>query len=103
MPWLPQGVDPLASHEHKEYLKQFCDNFINDCLKLTEMAMQTRENLVSQAKYYSDYIEIVHHLQFCLSKCNAFCGREDVSNLFLHITAYPSWFGCLKIIECVAI
>jgi len=82
MPWLPQGVDPLASHEHREYLKQFCDHFINDCLKLTEMAMQTRENLVSQAKYYSDYIEIVHHLQFCLSKCNAFCGREDVSNLF---------------------
>ena len=76
--WMPQGVDPEKCDDHKQYLAEFCKNFVCDIKRLTEEALVKNDCLVRQSKFRSDHTETVHHLNFCLKKCIGFCGQEEV-------------------------
>ncbi|KAK3612217.1 hypothetical protein CHS0354_039489 [Potamilus streckersoni] len=77
LPWKPGGLDPEAHPEHKTYLTQFCETFVADCQRLIEGGLSKRRNQIRQGEYYSRYSEVIHHLQFCKTKCQTFCGQEE--------------------------
>ncbi|XP_048764016.2 NACHT domain- and WD repeat-containing protein 1-like [Ostrea edulis] len=79
--WLPNGIDPKASEDHKAYLDNFCQDFYTNLKNMIESAdddRDTRDKTFAKIGYYSDYNEILHHLNFCEIKCRTFCGQENV-------------------------
>ncbi|XP_045212692.2 uncharacterized protein LOC123563752 [Mercenaria mercenaria] len=76
--FIPNGVNPEENEEHSIYIKQFCLDFITDCKNLIDKAGEENENLIQMSNYYTDYAETIHHLKFCQSKCESFCGQEKV-------------------------
>ncbi|XP_061195706.1 uncharacterized protein LOC133203923 [Saccostrea echinata] len=77
--WLPTGIDPKASEEHKQYLDNFCEYFYNDLKSQIEAADNERDFRPNRkAGYYSDFNEVLHHLHFCDTKCQTFCGQENI-------------------------
>ena len=78
VPWKPGGIDPTAHPEHKAYLQKFCNSFIEDMSDMIAKALLQKQELIQMSNYYSDYEETIHHLKFCVAKCEAFCGQENV-------------------------
>ncbi|XP_061198397.1 NACHT domain- and WD repeat-containing protein 1-like [Saccostrea echinata] len=79
--WLPNGIDPKASEDHKKYLDNFCEDFYNDLKSQIEAADDERDSrakVFHKIGYYSDYNEVLHHLHFCDMKCQTFCGQENI-------------------------
>ncbi|XP_062618888.1 NACHT domain- and WD repeat-containing protein 1-like [Saccostrea cucullata] len=77
--WLPNGIDPKASKDHKKYLDNFCEYFHNDLKSQIEAAYNERDSRAyRKAGYYSDFNEVLHHLHFCDTKCQTFCGQENI-------------------------
>ncbi|XP_060076678.1 uncharacterized protein LOC132556312 [Ylistrum balloti] len=76
--WISGGVDPKANVCHANYIESFCNNFLSD------MKMQIKEGMsdylpkIRFSGWYTDYAELIHHLQFCNAKCETFCGQADV-------------------------
>lgn len=92
---MPGGVNRETVGQHDDYLAMFCNNFVSDCQTLIEKAEEKNENLIMMSNYYTDYDQTVHHLKFCLSKCESFCGQEKVKlhtficNLLKLIIKFP--------------
>ncbi|XP_053389724.1 uncharacterized protein LOC123563616 [Mercenaria mercenaria] len=77
--WMPGGVNLDGNDEHREYLASFCKDFIADCKRLIQTAEEeNKRKSIKQSNYYTDYNSTIHHLRFCLSKCESFCGQEQV-------------------------
>ena len=86
VPWIPGGIDP-TDVKHKEYLESFCDNFISGCEMLIKETIMAEQSLINMSNYYSSYDETIHHLRFCLTKCESFCGQEKVSLFIFYMIA----------------
>ncbi|ESO93392.1 hypothetical protein LOTGIDRAFT_119509, partial [Lottia gigantea] len=78
--WNSDGIDPDNNKEHQKYLTQFCDTFTSDVISLIAKAKHEKENKIRQSEYYSHFDEILHHLKFCLTKCETFCGQKEILN-----------------------
>lgn len=70
IPWTSGGVDP---QKHKQYLDLLCNRVYMDVKNLIDKALALRELAITEL-----HQEILHHASFCLSKCESFCGREDI-------------------------
>ena len=68
--WTSGGVDP---DKHKRYLEQLCHQVYTDVKRLLDKALVARESKITEL-----HEDILHHASFCLSKCESFCGREDL-------------------------
>ena len=77
--WKPGGVDPEVHVDHISYLEKFCADFINDMCEMISQALLQKKEMIQMSNYYSDYEETVHHLKFCVAKCETFCGQKNVS------------------------
>ena len=77
--WKPGGIDPKFHPDHLAYLEKFCSHFINDMCDLIKEALLQKKELIPMSNYYSDYEETIHHLKFCVAKCETFCGQKNVS------------------------
>ena len=77
--WKPGGIDPKFHLDHLAYLEKFCSHFINDMCDLIKEALLQKKELIPMSNYYSDYEETIHHLKFCVAKCETFCGQKNVS------------------------
>ncbi|XP_050392068.1 NACHT and WD repeat domain-containing protein 2 [Patella vulgata] len=78
VPWKKGGIDPDKNKEHDKYLTNFCDAFTSDVLEMISKAKHENETKIRQREYYSRYNEILHHLKFCVTKCETFCGQGDI-------------------------
>jgi hypothetical protein len=78
---MPGGVNPENYEEHREYLNTFCQDFISDCKTLIQKAEEEKKKkLIPLSNYYTDYNSTIHHLRFCVSKCESFCGQDKVKH-----------------------
>lgn len=75
LPWVPfsDTVEP----EYRKYLSILHEDFITGVVKLIENAADSQEIRINSSNYYSDYLEVLHHLRFCNQKCETFCGQTD--------------------------
>ncbi|XP_063447169.1 NACHT domain- and WD repeat-containing protein 1-like [Mytilus trossulus] len=76
--WYEGGVDPEKHKDHSTYIKQLCDDLIQDVSELIDKAREDQKSLIRKREFYMSYNEVLHHLHFCKLKCEAFCGRVDV-------------------------
>ncbi|XP_013421183.1 NACHT and WD repeat domain-containing protein 2 [Lingula anatina] len=65
-----EGIDKEA---HAEYLKEFCEHYFNDIIRLVDQAMDRHEQLTSD----SVYSDVLQHLHACETFCKVFQGREE--------------------------
>ena len=72
IPWSSVGVDSNVP-EHKAYLESLCKQVCTDVKKLVDKALVSKDFKTSELHH-----EILHHASFCLSKCESFCGREEL-------------------------
>ena len=78
IPWTSGGVNPNID-EHKLYLERFCKQVYTDVKRLVDNALAARESQITEL-----HQDILHHASFCLSKCESFCGREDLLSQIHH-------------------
>ena len=72
IPWSSGGVDPNVP-EHREYLETFCEQVYTDVKRLVDEALVSKNFRATEL-----HNEILHHASFCLSKCESFCGRDEL-------------------------
>ena len=72
IPWSSGGVDHNVN-EHRKYLDGLCKQVYSDVKRLVDKALVTKESKITEL-----HREILHHASFCLSKCESFCGREEL-------------------------
>ncbi|XP_033743470.1 uncharacterized protein LOC117329570 [Pecten maximus] len=77
-PWIPGGIDPNSNKYHAKYIECFCNDFLSDMKVLIEDGMSDYLPNIRWSEWYTDYAELIHHLQFCNTKCETFCGQADV-------------------------
>ncbi|XP_046576157.1 NACHT and WD repeat domain-containing protein 2-like [Haliotis rubra] len=77
-PWKSGGVDPTASPEHRAYIQDFSLKLTQDVSSMIMLAKKERSTHIRQREYYCGLDETLHHLHFCKSKCETFCGQEDI-------------------------
>ena len=70
VPWTKGGVTP---DRHKQYLEWLCNEIYTDVKRLIDGALATRESKIPEL-----HQDILHHASFCISKCESFCGREEI-------------------------
>ncbi|XP_069125170.1 uncharacterized protein [Argopecten irradians] len=78
IPWISGGVDPNANVPHGKYIESFCEDFQSDMKALIKSGMSDYLPKIRFSVWYTDYAELIHHLQFCNTKCETFCGQDDV-------------------------
>ncbi|XP_033743457.1 NACHT domain- and WD repeat-containing protein 1-like [Pecten maximus] len=78
IPWMSGGVDPNANVPHGKYIESFCNDFQSDMKGLIKDGMADYLPKIRFSGWYTDYAELIHHLQFCNTKCETFCGQADV-------------------------
>ena len=79
--WMPSGIDPGASGEHRSYLNKFCEDFYSDIKNMMESVDDERElrrKVFRKVRFYRNYNEVLHHLHFCNIKSRTFCGQENI-------------------------
>ncbi|KAL5018770.1 hypothetical protein ScPMuIL_004492 [Solemya velum] len=85
LPWVPfsDKIEPecVLLGRHRKYLSSLYEDFITGVLCLIDNAVDRREIRIKTANYYSSYLEILHHLQFCNQKCETFCGQTETLQL----------------------
>ncbi|KAJ8318733.1 hypothetical protein KUTeg_003824 [Tegillarca granosa] len=69
-PWKPGGINPSNHKEHADYLESFCSSFVENVSELVNEAIDSNKVKIRKAQYYP---ELLHHLNFCKSKCETFC------------------------------
>ena len=74
--WKDVPLEKSSEPEHKEYLKQFCQDFIQDIQHLVQKKLDELKSRES-AKWMPLYHETLHHAKFGHMKCEVFCGRQD--------------------------
>jgi len=84
LPWHEGGVDPDQHKEHDKYIEKFCIDFITDVIEQIESALQNYMPKIRFSEYYTDYHELIHHLQFCKLKCETFCGQTEILDKAKH-------------------
>ena len=72
IPWSSGGVDPNVL-EHRKYLESLCKQVYSDVKRLVDEALVSKNFKTTELHH-----EILHHASFCLSKCESFCGREEL-------------------------
>lgn len=77
VPWRTGGVNSSKCSEHSTYIFNFCKLFTEKIIQLIDNAYEDRQDFIKSSEYYSEPDEIIHHLQFCVAKCESFCGRKD--------------------------
>lgn len=70
IPWVSGGVH---LEKHNDYLLSLCHQVYTDVKKLIDKALAAKETKVTEL-----HQEVLHHVSFCLSKCETFGGREDL-------------------------
>ncbi|XP_021358893.1 uncharacterized protein LOC110453957 isoform X1 [Mizuhopecten yessoensis] len=80
IPWISGGVDPNSNQYHAQYIEWFCNDFLSDMKVMIEDGMTDSLPKIRWSEWYTDYAELIHHLQFCNTKCETFCGQTDVLN-----------------------
>ncbi|XP_048248137.1 NACHT domain- and WD repeat-containing protein 1-like isoform X1 [Haliotis rufescens] len=78
VPWKSGGVDPVGNPEHRSYIKDFSLKLTQDVTNMIMLAKKERSSHIRQREYYCGLDETLHHLHFCKSKCETFCGQEDI-------------------------
>ena len=73
--WTENGVD-VNNDKHVQYLQQFCANFMSNCKKLIQRALDKAKKL--QSIHDPLFEEVVHQAEFCNTKCQNFCGRKGI-------------------------
>ncbi|XP_076445390.1 NACHT domain- and WD repeat-containing protein 1-like [Babylonia areolata] len=76
--WHEGGIDPEKFPEHEQYISQFCSTFLSRVSSLINQGLDQRQAKVRQREWYTRYNEVLHHLRFCNSKCESFCGQDEV-------------------------
>ncbi|KAL8575770.1 hypothetical protein ACOMHN_004957 [Nucella lapillus] len=76
--WREGGIDPEKFPEHKQYVSQFCSHFLSKVTSLINEGLDQRQAKIRQREWYTQYNEVLHHLRFCNSKCESFCGQDEV-------------------------
>ncbi|XP_069125172.1 protein qui-1-like [Argopecten irradians] len=77
-PWVSGGIDPSSNQHHAKYIEQFWNDFLSDMKELIKDGMYDYLPNIRWSEWYTDYAELIHHLQFCNTKCETFCGQDDV-------------------------
>ena len=85
LPWVAGGISPQNT-EHAKYLGQFCQHVFTDLKLLIDRALSTR---IPQCISTQDlYLEVLQHANFCVNRCETFCGQENLlSKILAHFTA----------------
>ena len=76
--WKEGGIDPQKFPEHEEYITQLCCLFLERVADLISEGIDLAQAKIRQREWYTPYNEAVHHLRFCNTKCESFCGQDDV-------------------------
>ena len=66
------GVNPNVP-EHEKYLESLCKQVYADVKRLVDEALVSKDFKTTELHH-----EILHHATFCMSKCESFCGREEL-------------------------
>ncbi|KAH9502559.1 hypothetical protein Btru_068995 [Bulinus truncatus] len=77
VPWQPGGINPEKFTVHKEYISQFCSDFVTKVKSMIDSDVLAKESSIRQGEYYSSFEEILHHAHFCRIKSETFCGQSD--------------------------
>lgn len=72
IPWNSDGVDSSVP-EHRKYLESLCKQVYSDIKRLVDKALVSNDFKTDEL-----HQEILHHASFCLSKCESFCGRNEL-------------------------
>lgn len=72
VPWSLTGID-LALAEHENYLKALCHHVLCDMKLLIDRSLVARQVQLSTLQQ-----DVLHHAKFCYSKCDSFCGMENI-------------------------
>lgn len=72
--WTDNGVDPVSTRQHKEYIENLCNRFYKTLCSMIQEGIEERDNL-----QISDPLtkEVLDHVSFCLRKSKSFYGREE--------------------------
>ena len=72
--WTDNGVDPVSTRQHKEYIESLCNRFYETLCSMIQEGIKERDTL-----HVNDSLtkEVLDHASFCLRKCNSFYGREE--------------------------
>ena len=84
--WDKSGVNIQKNDGHAQYLEKFGNDFIRTLERM--IITDSKENEIMGVKSLL-FKEVLHHLHFCRTKCETFCGRKDtldeIHNKMLHI------------------
>ncbi|XP_021358901.1 NACHT domain- and WD repeat-containing protein 1-like isoform X2 [Mizuhopecten yessoensis] len=80
VPWISGGIEPNSNEAHAQYIESFCHDFLSDMKVQIKDGMTDYLPKIRFSEWYTDYVELIHHLQFCNTKCETFCGQTDVLN-----------------------
>lgn len=72
--WTDNGVDPVSTREHKEYIENLCNRFYQTLCGMIQEGIEERNTLQINDPVTK---EVLDHASFCLRKCKSFYGRED--------------------------
>ena len=72
--WTDNGVDPVSTREHKEYIVNLCNRFYQTLCGMIQEGIEERNTLQINDPVTK---EVLDHASFCLRKCKSFYGRED--------------------------
>lgn len=74
IPWTDNGVDPVSTREHKEYIEKLCNRFYETLCGMIQEGIEERDTLQINDPLTK---EVLDHTLFCSRKCKSFYGRED--------------------------
>uniref|UniRef100_A0A2C9K456 DUF4062 domain-containing protein n=1 Tax=Biomphalaria glabrata TaxID=6526 RepID=A0A2C9K456_BIOGL len=80
VPWQSGGINPELFPAHKEYIDQFCSDFVTKVKAMIQVDASAKESLIRQGEYYSSFEEVLHHAHFCQTKTETFCGQNETLN-----------------------
>lgn len=76
--WKPGGIQPEKHSDHSRYIELFCTRFFKETVAMIQHAHKNYLPQIRFSGWYTDYQELIHHLQFCRQKCETFCGQQEV-------------------------
>lgn len=79
--WTDNGVDPVSTREHKEYIENLCNRFYLTLCGMIEEGIEERDMLQINDPLTK---EVLEHASFCLRKCKSFYGREEFLGTIRH-------------------
>lgn len=77
VPWLGLPLEGSKNEEHEKYLKDFCEDFRNDMMRLVRSCVQDDSSAEYMEQMQNLFQEVLHHNRFTTEKTQIFCGREE--------------------------